>query len=352
MSQEMENTIEQFKSLKISSVISQWTMIRSYARTLPDSELLEYYSSQKNKPDLIKSVLQKRDLKRLAAGQHKTIGKLLDEFVKRKRGYSHLRLALVRRYDFASKADRRRIVEALLSEYRQDRILAYQMLKLNWDSYFTDKLVSLYNQYHDKECLIVFIKHYPRTILQDKFDALVEQFDYPYACYCMGADFSGKIDKYKMQPNEWLRLMATFKQKVSETEAETILYYTFAMGLLDDLSYRETWSTELVSVKALDVIRDLGRLGYADSIVRFGKILEQTQALIQPGAIIYNVDKYSFPNKLYQILPNIEVEDGYHSEVKKWAETVNAIDSNNYNNAKLLIDSFPDEKNDDDDLPF
>lgn len=352
MLQEMGNTIEQFKSLKISSVISQWTMIRAYARTLPDSDLLEYYSTQKNKPDLIKSVLQKRDLKRLAAGQHKAIGKLIDEFAKRKRGYSHLRLALVRRYDFALKADRRRIVEALLSEYRQDRILAYQMLKLNWDAYFTDKLVSLYNQYHDRECLIVFIKHYPRTILQDKFDALVEQFDYPYACYCMGAVFAEKIDKYKMQPNEWLRLMATFNQDVSEAEAEAILYYTFAMGLLDDLSCRKTWSSELMSVKALDVIRDLGRLGYADIIVRFGKILEQTEALIQPGAFIYIVDKYSFPNKFYQILPQIEVEESWHSDVKKWAETANAIVSDNRSNVQLLIESFPVAEIADDDLPF
>lgn len=331
MSQEMENNIDKVDSLELSRGSDKWTLKRALACTMTDRELLDYYSSQKNQNVVIKSVLEHRDLKRLAAGQHKTIEKILNEFTKRERGYSSLRLALVRRYNFASQADKRRIVETLLSEYKQDRIMAYTMLKSNWDSYFTDKMVSLYNQYHDNECLIVFIKHYPITFLQDKFDAIAEYYGYPYACYCMGPDYVEKIDKHKMHPDDWLRLMATFKQKVSEAEAEAILYYYAADNLNQSVwrgvNNRDEEYSLLKIQRVRDVIRYMGYLGMADAILRFGKICEKVDAIAaQTGSVrdsngeIDEKAAQAFFNKIGEILPKIKVEEDWHNDIKKWIE--------------------------------
>ena len=167
MLQENKNILAELDSLDLSSGSDIWTLTRAVASTFSDSELLDYYCSPKGRGHsvVIKSILEKRDSKRLAACQHRTIGEKIAEFSQKKRGYSYLRTELARRYNFASKADRRKIVEALLTENRQDRIQAYSLMNSHWDSYFTDKLVSLYNQYHDNESLILFIKHYPRTFL-------------------------------------------------------------------------------------------------------------------------------------------------------------------------------------------
>ena len=319
-----KNILDEICSLRLS-ISELGSLYRALACTMDDSELLDYYSSQKFKDDIIKSVLEKRDLKRLAAYQHKTIGKKITEFSQKKRGYSCLRMELKHRYEFASKADKRKIVEAFLTESRQDRIQAYQLLKLHRDSYITDKLVSIYNQYHDNECLIVFIKHYPRTFINDKFDAIAGYFNYPYACYCMGADYVRKIDKHKMSPIEWLRLMATFKQNVSVTEAEAILYY----HVVNDLSEITLSNIDghlngyfLLKIRSVrKVVSCMGYLGMAEAIHRFGKICEQVNAIVKQFGLIASDDcetHQSLFNKIGNILPEIPVEDGFHDIIKEW----------------------------------
>lgn len=323
--EEKKKIIDEIFLLKLSNWSDQYTLYSAVACTMTDSELLDYYSSLPNKDDIIKSVLEKRDLKRLAACQHKTIGKKIAEFGQKKRGYSYLRLELANRYEFASKADKRKIVEAFLTENRQDRIQAYQLLELHWDSYFTDKLVSVYDQYHDNECLMVFIKHYPRTFLNDKFDAIAGYFGYTYACYCMGADFVGKIDKQRLHPDDWLRLMANFKQKVSVAEAEAILYYYVAKDLSGITLNNEEGHLNgysLLKIRSVrKVVRCMGYLGMAESIIRFGKICKQIEIIAEPFGLIA-ADDYethqSLFNKIGNTLPEISVEDGFHNVIKEW----------------------------------
>lgn len=344
------NIFAELNSLKLARQSDVWTLNRAIACALSDSELLKLYSSQKSKNIVLKSVLEKRDSKRLAAGQHKTIEKILDEFVERKRGYSNLRLALVRRFEFASKADKRRIIDALLTEYKQDRILAYTMLKSYWDSYFTDKLESLYKQYHDNECLIVFIKHYPKTFLKDKFDALVEQFDYPYACYCMGPDYVGQIDKQKMEPAEWLQLMITFKQPVSESEVEAILYFYVANDLFQttwtDAKGRFNGYSLLKMFNVRKVVRYMGHLGMADAILRFAKICKQAEDFVKPlGYINSDVVIQDYFNKIGELLPQIKVEEGYHNDIKEWIEKGQPV-YDHINSEKSFWYSLPDTTED------
>lgn len=331
MSQENKTILAELDSLDLSRGSDIWTLKRALACTLSDSDLLDYYCTQKWSNVVIKSVLEKRDSKRLAACQHRTIGKKIAEFSQKKRGYSYLRTELARRYSFASKADRRKIVEALLTENRQDRVQAYPLLNSHWDSYFTDKLVSLYNQYHDSESLILFIKHYPRTFLNDKFDAIAEYYGYPYACYCMGADYVAEIDKQRMHPDDWLRLMATFKQKVSEAEAEAILYYYAADNLYQSVesgNYSRYDGYSLLKIHSVrNVIRYMGYLGMADAILRFGKTCEKVAAIAEQTGRVQDANgkldekaAQAFFNKIGEILPKIKVEEDWHSDIKKWVE--------------------------------
>ena len=333
MLRENKNILAELDSLDLSSGSDIWTLTRAVASTFSDSELLDYYCSPKGRGHsvVIKSILEKRDSKRLAACQHRTIAKKIAEFSQKKRGYSYLRSELAWRYNYASKADRRKIVEALLTENRQDRVQAYPLMNSHWDSYFTDKLVSLYNQYHDNESLIVFIKHYPITFLQDKFDAIADFYGYPYACYCMGADYVGEIDKQKMHPDDWLRLMATFKQKVSDAETEAILYY-YAANYLNQSVWRGVNNRDeeysLLKIQRVrDVIRYMGYLGMADAILRFGKICEKVDAIAeQTGSVrdsngeIDEKAAQAFFNKIGEILPKIKVEESWHNDIKKWVE--------------------------------
>ena len=147
----------------------------------------------------------------------------------------------------------------------------------------------------------------------------------------MGPDYVEKIDKHKMHPDDWLRLMATFKQKVSEAEAEAILYYYAADNLNQSVwrgvNNRDEEYSLLKIQRVRDVIRYMGYLGMADAILRFGKICEKVDAIAaQTGSVrdsngeIDEKAAQAFFNKIGEILPKIKVEEDWHNDIKKWIE--------------------------------
>ena len=306
--------IKKFESLQLS-ISDKWTLIRAYASALSDRDLLDLYCSA-SQNQVIKSLLIQRDQKKLASTQHRTIARLLKDFAKRESGWSYLRASLLQRYDFASLTDKRKIIESLLFDNKYDRKYAYSKLSQRWDPYFTEIITDIYEKYHDPECLKLFVKHYPKSYLQDKFDSLVKFYDYRYACYCMGPDFVGNIDRSKIKDFEWLQLMAAFQREVSPIEAENILYNTVMDKLSEHIFYDSAYGEidgdfpnsrhrfsvmELPNVKS--VVRCLGLLGFKDALWRFANFCEQVDKLLKNNDFQESHSKVACLYEVEELLP-------------------------------------------------
>lgn len=306
----MEDFLKKIDEIGLANNSDYWVIVRSFATSLSDKDLLDVYVSRFRNNVVIESLLRQRDVKHLATVQHKTIGKLLDKIVqyrtepKNVAGYNALRLELHARNKFSSEKDRRRIIEVFLAGNKTDRVYAYNQLYQNWDKYFFDKIISIYDQYHDGESLKLFIKHFPKSYLQDKFDAIAKHYNYSYAYYCMGAECVDRIDKSKVYPAEYLRLMATFKKKVPCQEAEDLLYGTIVEHLYQFLSYYGHDNASLLSVWDVKyIVRAMGGMGMKDSLISFVRICSQAEKILFDGLSDPQRKRNEMFDKIILLLP-------------------------------------------------
>jgi len=319
----MDTYLEQLDELELSKS-DYWILVRAYANSLPDAELLDLYSSNRFlKNEILRSLLKKRDAKALATVQHKTIlqglktlgeNRLSDKRVVP--GDRALRDSLRARYEFASENDKRKILEAFLASYKTERLFAYSRLLDNWNDHFKQIIIDVYNQHHDKECLKVFIKHFSKSFLNSIFSDIEACYDYSYACYCVGREYVPTIDRQKLKPFEYLRLMVNFKRNVPQKEAETILYDTLADELkwvlyshndkrLDGY-YKKEYKKEDTLLKSFPnvrrVIGALGAMGYTDSLLTFAKISTKIHTTIMKSEVNESDEEKVF-DKIVALLP-------------------------------------------------
>ena len=337
----MEDFLKKIDEIGLTNNSDYWVIVRAYATSLSDKDLLDVYVSRFRNNVVIESLLRQRDVKHLATVQHKTIRKLLDKIVQyrtaptKDAGYNALRLELHARNKFSSDKDRRRIIEVFLDGNKTDRVYAYNQLYQNWDKYFFDKIITLYDQYHDGESLKLFIKHFPKSYLQDKFDAIAKHYSYSYAYYCMGAECVDKIDKSKVYPAEYLRLMATFKREVPCQEAEDLLYGTILEHLYQFLSYYDKYNASLLSVWDVKyIVRAMGGLGMKDSLISFVRICSQAEKILFDGLSDTQMKRNGMFDKIISLLP------------AKYRTTNAKIESEKELNDNLLFSSRSIQDND------
>lgn len=288
----MEEFLQKIEPLHMSYNSDYWIILRAYMNSLSDKELLDIYIQKFSDNDIVKSLLQNRDIKSLGTILHKTIVKLIDginrngSVAKKTPGYVALRRELQLRYQFASQNDKRNILDLFLNGNKTERIWVYTCLYECWDNYFFDKIKSVYEQYQDGQCLKVFINHFPKSYLIDKFDALVNYYNYSYACYCLGVEYMGYIDKSKMSLVDYLQLMASLKRKISRDEAEDILYLALVESLYPFLYYYD--SNKRPTILSIDVIksivRSMGTLGMKESLMAFASICYQANEILDTNS--------------------------------------------------------------------
>lgn len=308
---DMDDFLQQLDQIGLTNESDYWVILRAYSCSLSDEELLNFYISKYPNNVIIESVLQKRDANHLSELQHKTISKLLKKTKKyrhvadQKKKYSKLIGELLTRYKFASLKDRRRIIAFMFDGDKYERRYVYSNLYQQWDDYFFDRIISIYEQYHEGECLKIFIKHYPQCYLKDKFNALVDFYDYQYACYCMGAEQVAEIERDKMSPGEYIRLMATFKRQIPVQEAEDILYHTLVYNLFDFLCFPEQQKTSLLAIRPVKhVVVAMGGLGMKESLISFAKICSMANKILVnrfSSIIDYNAGKVFY--EIMALLP-------------------------------------------------
>lgn len=170
----MEEFLQKIEPFEFLYKHDYWVLFQAYLSSLTDKDLLELYVRKFPDNKIVESVLKKRDAKRLGAIQHTAIVKLIENVnqhrlsSKEYSDYATLVYELQVRCVFASEKDRRRILEMLLDGDELERSRAYLLLSECWDNYFYDKIISVYNRYHDDDCIDLYSKYYPTGSLKGK----------------------------------------------------------------------------------------------------------------------------------------------------------------------------------------
>ena len=160
--------------------------------------------------------------------------------------------------------EKRRILEALLDGDESDRSLAYLLLSECWDNYFFDKIISVFNQYHDDECIGLFIEHYPVGSLKGRID-------------------KNAVLKDKIAPCFYLTRLALFDKDIPPHVAEDILYKTIVDTLYLYLyQYNDQQKPPtLLSIYPVEcVISTLGAMGMKESLKSFALICHQADEIL------------------------------------------------------------------------
>ena len=276
----MEDFLQKIEPLNMIYDDDYKVLYAAYLSSLSDKDLLDVCVRTSPDNEVVESVLKQRDSKRLGAIQHNTIVKLI-ETVNQYRSpskkcidYTALINELKDRYVFASKKDKRRILEVLLDGDESDRSWAYLLLSECWDNYFYDKIISVYNRYHDDDCIDLFSKYYPTGSLKGKID-------------------KNELLKDKMAPCFYLGYLALFEKEIPPRVAEDILYKTIADTLYLYLyqynnPHKPPTLLSIYHVKL--VIRIMGAFGMKESLISFANICCQADEILNTD--LQNLKRY------------------------------------------------------------
>ena len=107
--------------------------------------------------------MDKRTVKR-----NRPIATLLQWFTERKKGkVTESRNGMQDRFNGQSWNDQKKILLAFLQSIKSDRVWAYRKISYYWDDSFIPLVKELWETYHEWQCALPIILHFPISYIQD-----------------------------------------------------------------------------------------------------------------------------------------------------------------------------------------
>ncbi len=236
-------------------------------------------------------------LNKIQPHKNESISALLNAFTDKQSGkVAEARAELRDRFGKQSFQMQRKILKAMLSASKQDRVWTYKQLGNVWDDYFFEDVKNLWEQYHEKECGAMIIKHFPMEYVYDNLSALDIRGNYTNLCIKLIQHAKFQIDKKRLKEApvfygspevEYLYILAKSKSKIEEGEATHTLFNQMAVFIniinthdappkyLFNRSYNFERQIEErnVSTKHFDFVTGIlwcmGELGLVDELIAF-----------------------------------------------------------------------------------
>lgn len=169
------------------------------------------------------------------------------------------------------------IIFSLTNKKKTDRVWALKEIYDNW-SLFGKKniekysLLSLWEQYHDKQMARIIVKNLPVNIVQKYADSLIEVLDYQSVALRLGENSSFEIDHTRLTDVEFLYIMTKLGRRVSEEIANKILILTIVNGIFfkNYLLTEEVPMFTMMSIPSVSlVIWCMGKMRMSRQIIEF-----------------------------------------------------------------------------------
>lgn len=288
-----------YQQEKYQASLAERGVLRALVHTLNKEELLILQKKLKrgsSKWSVGKGLYEEaiKVLGKIQPHRNESISTLLKAFTDKQSGLvAETRAELRDRFGKQSFLTQRKILKAMLNASKQDRIWAYNRLNYCWDNFFLEDVQALWEQYHEKECGAMIIKHFPKEYVYDNLSALDIQGNYTNLCIKLINHPKFQIDKERLKEDfvfyghpevEYLYILAKSKSKIEKGEATRTLFNQMAVFInivntppkfIGNRAYNFERQIEdgNVTTKHLEfvscVLWCMGELGLAEELIAF-----------------------------------------------------------------------------------
>ena len=240
----LDYILANYQQEKYQENLAERTVLRALVHTLNKEELLRLQKKLKrgsSKWSVGKGLYEEaiKVLGKIQPHRNESISALLKAFTDKQSGLvAETRVELRDRFGKQSFLTQRKILKAMLHASKQDRMWAYNRLNYSWDGFFFEDVQDLWEQYHEKECGTVVIKHFPKEYVYDNLSALDIQGNYTNLCIKLIHHPKFQIDKERLKEDfvfyghpevEYLYILAKSKSKIEKGEATRTLFHQMAV---------------------------------------------------------------------------------------------------------------------------
>lgn len=295
----LDYILANYQQEKYQENLAERTVLKALVHALNKAELLMLQKKLKrgySKWSVGKGLYEEaiKVLSKIQPHRNESISALLKAFTDKQSGLvAETRAELRDRFGKQSFLTQRKILKAMLHASKQDRIWAYNRLNYSWDGFFFEDVQDLWEQYHEKECSTVVIKHFPKEYVYDNLSALDIQGNYTNLCIKLIHHPKFQIDKERLKEDfvfyghpevEYLYILAKSKSKIEKGEATRTLFHQMAVFInivntppqfIGNRAYNferqiEDWN---VTTKHLEfvscVLWCMGELGLVEELIAF-----------------------------------------------------------------------------------
>lgn len=295
----LDYILANYQQEKYQENLAERSVLKALVHTLNKEELLTLQKKLKrgsSKWSVGKGLYEEaiKVLGKIQPHRNESISALLKAFTDKQSGLvAETRAELRDRFGKQSFLTQRKILKAMLHASKQDRMWAYNRLNYSWDGFFFEDVQDLWEQYHEKECGTVVIKHFPKEYVYDNLSTLDIQGNYTNLCIKLIHHPKFQIDKERLKEDfvfygypevEYLYILAKSKSKIEKGEATRTLFNQMAVFInthdtppkyLGNRSYNLEQQIEemCVSTKHFDFVSGIlwcmGELGLVDELIAF-----------------------------------------------------------------------------------
>jgi len=305
----LDYILANYQQEKYQASLAERAVLRALVHTLNNKELLILQKKLKrgsSKWSVGKGLYEEaiKVMDKMQPHRNESISALLKAFTDKQSGkVAEARTKLRDRFSKQSFHTQRKILKSMLSAPKLDRVWAYKQLSNAWDDFFFEDVRNLWEQYHEKECVPVIIKHFPMEYVYDNLSALEYKYNNPnfvephsnYTNLCIKLIRHPKfqIEKERLKEDfvfygypevEYLYILAKSKSKIEKGEATRTLFNQMAVFInaldtppkyLFNRSYNFERQIEErdVSTKHFDFVSGIlwcmGELGLVDELIAF-----------------------------------------------------------------------------------
>ena len=240
----LDYILANYQQEKYQENLAERSVLKALVHTLNKEELLTLQKKLKrgsSKWSVGKGLYEEaiKVLGKIQPHRNESISALLKAFTDKQSGkVAKARAELRERFDKQSFQTQRKILQAMLSASKQDRVWAYKQLSNGWDDFFFEDVKNLWEQYHEKECVAVIIKHFPMEYVYENLSALDTHGNYTNLCIKLIHHPKFQIDKERLKEDfvfyghpevEYLYILAKSKSKIEKGEATRTLFNQMAV---------------------------------------------------------------------------------------------------------------------------
>lgn len=233
----LEYILSNYQKPSVQKLFSERSVLRALVHTLSKNELKQLEkefkrggSKWKIENDLCREIA--KALKKHLPRKVESTSALLRLYTDKKSGrVTYARKELKKRFETQPYKVQKQILKAFLYGSRDDRIRTFWYLRKHWDNYFYEDVKYLWELYHEEDCQLVIIKHFPMEYVYDNLKYLDSRDNYTHLCIKLIHHPLFHIDKSRFSflfdnnaDVEYLFILALSNSQCEKGMATRILY--------------------------------------------------------------------------------------------------------------------------------